>query len=593
MQITPRQSRVGPPSFRRPASTAKAEKYRRQARDIAFVGNVAGQLISMTDKMVEARAQDQYATAITNATEELNNLELKYAQDPDYATHTERYQQDTEGIRSDILETLENDRAQKYFNDWWDAHEESYRIGIAKNAFLAEARHMRYRLEKVNLPKAAQGNNSEGQAEVAVKSLIAGAYAAGHLAQEEREQLQDYWLHQIDVNEVTKTTQDLLYNEGVESAQKFLAADNKLYPEERKSLATEIDARAKALDADARKKREIEIEAIHEDLVHKYYDYDGNKISASDLIEHIKASDLPATDKKSWIDKVLKGIEEPKEEKSRYEVTDPEIEAKVLTYTNRKDKTPDEKELYIMKRLGKGLSNDDVNKYLAKIGKEGVAKAGKTANELTDPDLYMATLKKIVDPKVTLEEVNRDIRENLGADESGNPGLSAESGERLMSWNKEHKKDPVRKQGLQLFTDAYKKGYLDSNELADITEDWQLQIETGDYTAENKIKLAEQMIDKLNEEYLEDRMRGWSKKKEAEEYRAEIGRDLAVGRGELPGLDEYIKYVGSQPVKTGKDDEGNIIFSDGETGYRYNVGLERLEYYDMEKGKWRKVKRQR
>ena len=593
MQITPRQSRVGPPSFRRPVSTTRAEKYQRQARDIAFMGDVGSQLLNITDRMVEARAQDQYATGITNAVEQLNNLELNYAQDPDYTTHVERYQQDTEGIRSDILETMQGvPRAQKYFNEWWDAHEESYRIGIATNAMKAEARHMRYRLD-VNLSKVVKSDNSEGQAEVAVRSLIAGALAAGHLTQEGNEQLLSESLHAIDVNEVTKTTQNLLYNEGVDSAQKFLAADNKLYADERKALSTEIDARAKALDADARKKREIEIEAIHEDLVHKYYDYDGNKISASDLIEHIKASDLPATDKKSWIDKVLKGIEEPKEEKSRYEVTDPEIEAKVLTYTNRKDKTPDEKELYIMKRLGKGLSNDDVNKYLAKIGKEGVAKAGKTANELTDPDLYMATLKKIVDPKVTLEEVNRDIRENLGADESGNPGLSAESGERLMSWNKEHKKDPVRKQGLQLFTDAYKKGYLDSNELADITEDWQLQIETGDYTAENKIKLAEQMIDKLNEEYLEDRMKGWSKKKEAEEYRAEIGRDLAVGRGELPGLDEYIKYVGSQPVKTGKDDEGNIIFSDGETGYRYNVGLERLEYYDMEKGKWRKVKRQR
>ena len=559
---------AGPAGIRKMPVTLAAQSVAQFGETLFRIG------MDSAEKQKRAREISQYSSAKVGILSDFNDFRIELAKDMDYASHEQKANTKLKEIYNSRSREITEPGVKDALKQWYDEKSIGLLFDVRVNANSIEREYMQVKLGE-ELAVAEKTLDQE-----LAEELLVDAQGAGTIFPDDAERERVRIMHSIDYSEaqigVMQNGTTWLYSKD--------APDLPL--NEREEIQKWYETKLKAIEDDEKKARKLELEKIQEDLVTKFYDFDSDKMTMSEFIDYVKQQDLPATEgeasKQWWIDKAVKRIKEPEDEKNRYEVTDPEIEAEVRRYINRKDKTPDEKELYIMKRQGRGLSNDDVNIYLAKIGFEAVPKPkeGKTADELTDSDLFMEITRDILDPNIDSVDVKKKIRENLGADKEGNPGLAAPDAEKLTSWDNEHNKNPVLKQGLQLFTNAHKDGYLDSGELAQITRDWQAQVATGEYTTKGMIELAEKMIADASDKYIEEVIAeredfGWfGKKKKAKKYVAGIEPERKAG-----GAQPAVKKADFKTVFGSKPDDS---FVDPDTGINYYKLNNRLIHYDQD-----------
>ena len=212
-----------------------------------------------------------------------------------------------------------------------------------------------------------------------------------------------------------------------------------------------------------------------------------------------KYSDIETRDQKQLMSMVS---EKPAE--SRWEITDPEIEAQVAQYF-RSDATVRQKKAYIDKRHGSGISNDDYNKYLNQIGFPSKA-VGADSDTVSDPDLYAKYVERILDAGEDEFDVENDLVGDVGADEDGNPRISPKDAKTLATWNRTVKTTPAYDEALDMFSQAYKDEFIDIGQMVDMQKNFEIKAESGDYTPTGLVQEATNMIAEKNEEFIEDEL---------------------------------------------------------------------------------------
>ena len=397
MNIIQYPQRVSPSGFRRPVSTARVEgklaearRYQQQASNISAITGLATDILGIvqhvTEKAKQAREVDQYSNAIMGATEQLNDLKLKYAQDMDYTTQLDRFLEDAEEVNIGIIEGITEPEAQKQYKNWWRKTLENYRIDIAYQAKNLEGAHNFYNL-KSNLGKIPSMVGTVEEKQKMTNVLLSGGLAAGTVDQARAQQMKDEVYHAIDVEEVSKRTLQTLMENGIDEARKYLYSTD--------LSSSEIEKIEKGIKEYEKQVIDIEVGKMAE----LFYTDDG---TIGVTHEMINASRLPEKGDygKIWwhkeLDKELdKKLKEKKDAQAKAEY----------------DSLMDE---WINKANNVNIKNENtVNRFIASIQKSGLKEddEGDIKNIVMDRKRTYETEKKRIeeDEKTRLEGLrNKD-----------------------------------------------------------------------------------------------------------------------------------------------------------------------------------------
>jgi len=424
--------------FRKPRSTIEAEKYRQKAQEkgfertiqgyedqrtaqaISFIGDITQKGLQFADQLIENEAARQLTNAEVMVNKRFDGIAVDLENNPyeekvltgtpehpgvvtQELRHYSVWSEAEDRIKQEVLETITNPRAKKIFEDRYQKI--AYEFG---KALQTDARHKMRVQQRVDLMDNLEYWTQKGNMKKVNEYLSAGK-AGGLLAPDEIDNIRDQSKHTIDYNGLRAEAYNTLYQKGEEDAVKHIRSskDYELSFDDRKKLEklirTEVEI-AKKAEAERHKAARTQQNVTAAQMY-----AEGKDSELWDALEKETKpggafSDLEGGDITKYLNMIESRPkpEEPEEKPSRCEVTEPEIEAKVSTYVNDPEKSQEQKARYIKRYHGEGLSTDDVNKYLDRIGWEERIKPKKEEEkspyETTNPVVEAELLKMWYDP---------------------------------------------------------------------------------------------------------------------------------------------------------------------------------------------------
>jgi len=618
MEIPQRGQQVAPPfvpTYKQPVSTLRAEKhlakareYRYQAHMFSSVLNIAQMGAQVGEKILEAievtdlmkaetivsKRQQEFLLSLTDPyTEEMGARPPGPAPKKPipYEEWEKRTADENLKIKNDVLAEMRLPRSKKTFEERYEkiANDFTYTVAVElRRQEILEAEGIYYASKE-----AAIENNNIAK----VKEYIIGAKAALILSPEDAvKDLQDAE-ERIAYNIAKRAAYSL---GDFEKALQFIHTPemNKVLKENGINPARFTDQAKESLEQQLRVDRSLQLSI--EDREHRKRRVEQNltiadRYAKNDpglvdwLIEETKPggelSDIEDTEYRAWINmiesrpdtvekgkweitdpdveaEVIKYVNDPEKTKQekidfikskhgeglsnddtnrylnklgvpggRWDITDADIEAKVIKYINNPDKTLDEKIAYVKGKHGFGLSNDDTNKYLAKLGQPAGPKAGKSPYEESNPEMLAEVLRMIFDDDYNLPMTEDYIMDNMGPDpETGEPRIAPKDVKSLMPFARTHEKSPAYVRAMKEIDQAFKDGIIDNSQYTAILNEFTREVNQGDKTEEGIVDQMKNLLIQSSEEYAEDVL------EEAEDYRwygrrkkreAEVERYLA------------------------------------------------------------------
>ncbi len=516
MQIPQRGQRVGPVSFRKPVSTldqekhlVKARKHQRTAQDVALIGGLAQDALGVVDNILAVKSATDLMAAETEMVRRKREFMLKLT-DPKNPVPFDEWEsltnEEIASIREDIDSGLNLRRSKEEFGRRYDRWSDDFlteiRVDLQKQTALKSASDFKNSYDNAVLGRDYK--KAKEYVEGVRGWLITNAEADQMLKSAEKT---------IAYNFLAVSAKSIIETQGNQASIDFIYSDkaNEILEGMGINPASlpdrERDAIASRVATDWKNKLAL-VEHEHqvrrtEQLFSAYDEIIAGEFSLEELENERrvggKYSDIETRDQKQLMSMVS---EKPAE--SRWEITDPEIEAQVAQYF-RSDATVRQKKAYIDKRHGSGISNDDYNKYLNQIGFPSKA-VGADSDTVSDPDLYAKYVERILDAGEDEFDVENDLVGDVGADEDGNPRISPKDAKTLATWNRTVKTTPAYDEALDMFSQAYKDEFIDIGQMVDMQKNFEIKAESGDYTPTGLVQEATNMIAEKNEEFIEDEL---------------------------------------------------------------------------------------
>lgn len=593
-------------TFKRPVSTAEQEghlfkagefqqearEHQRTAQTAALVGGLAQDALGVVGNILAVKSATDLMAAETEMIRRKNEFKLKL-NDPNNPVPVEEWNSllDAElaSIRADEEEKLKLRRSKEEFGRRFDRWEDDFRNDIAVDAQV-----------RTELKSESDYNNSFNNAILTGDFKKAKEYTEGVrgwlLSPAQADANIALASKTIAENYLAGLAKNIIETQGHQAAKDFIYSDQANRLLEMKGISPlvlpdrERDAIASRVATDWKNKLAL---VEHEHQVRRteqrftaYDEIIAGTFSLEELANETrlggKYSDIEPGDQKQLMNMVK---EKPAE--SRWEITDPGIEAQVAQYF-RSDATVRQKKAYIDKRHGSGISNDDYNKYLNQIGFPSKA-VGADSNTVSDPDLYAEYVIKILDANIDEFDIENELAGDIGADEDGNPRISPKDAKTLATWNRTVKTTPAYDEALGMFSQAYKDIIIDIDQMVDMQKKFEIKAESGDYTPTGLIQEATNMIAEKNEEFIEDELEKFRvegklfKHKETAEEWIKRHPPEKKDRSPLPPLEEgnisdFVQWRNVEStggnVQAVNLDEGELFSDDdGKTWYMKYGGI--------------------
>ncbi len=187
----------------------------------AFAGKAAEVAADFNEKITFKREQDELINAQLGTLEAVNELKLKYKNDPDYATQAERFQKDKDDILQKISPNIKAERVTEEYNNWFREKSLDWDYDIKNQALDLEISHAK-EINKDELERAASLGDKG-----LVHEILARRVASGVLFLHEAEPLERDYFHRIDLEKARGEAKSMGYAAGIpwasspESRQKY------------------------------------------------------------------------------------------------------------------------------------------------------------------------------------------------------------------------------------------------------------------------------------------------------------------------------------------------------------------------------------
>lgn len=508
-------------------SSYQASKYRYQA-------NLANKVLAITrtgyellERLNEARVADQFGTAITNTTEDLNNLDLEFSRQNDYTEYqqktkerfsqfpeekidysyaqyrTEKYEGSAQKIREQRLEEITNRKAKEAYEKWFRTELVKRGFNVAQDSNKREIQYLGVKLFE-NLDKAVTNLDKK-----LVTILIRGAVADGILYEHDAERYEKEYHHEIDLGVTERIARGMGFEEGIKWLNSDEVPEDLSYEEIKK-----IEGRIRTDWGLALKAEQERHERVRNE-------------------QNILAGQM-----------YIKG-----------ELTLGLLERE----TNAEGIFSD-------------FEDSDVRVWINMLESRATSK-GKDPSEISDPLKRLEFIRLYADPKNTRDFLEKWLRENVGPDEKGDPRLSAEDYLKFYRELDIRKPNLAKNIGLELFKEMEDDGTITKTEHAQLLEQFEESTAGKEYTAEEYRQIAENIADppkrgaikrllgrlvgKTQEEWVEE------KKEEGRLLGVEEQYQEAEKPEEEPGLKEYEVII--------IDQEGNEWIFNKKTGEKRRV----------------------
>ena len=562
MQIPEYNRRVGATGFRKPVSTLESEKHlvkarehQRTAQNISLIGGLAQDTLGVVDNILAVKSATDLMAAETEMAKRESEFFLKL-NDPANPIPFDEWESMTNdelaSIKADEEEKLPLRRSKEEFGRRFDRWEVDFRDRLQVQLRIRTA----------------------GEADSKFRNSYSAAIDDGNYKK---------------VKEYVEGVRGWLLT-SAEADQKLLEAETTIAYN---IASAEIDG----------------FDDIEQGIKHLY---------SKDLNESLKAKGIDRPE--VLTPAIRKAMEKTKREDWRFKQTleterfqnanmEQMEEAQKLTYTGKITSTMIDSgefdRLYPdvtaeQKRILRGI--------IEQRGKESTTKAPQTA-----PEFEVELGIRFADENVSNWELNQLVESWLTPDEQGRL-MTYDDYQSFLTDLKTRRPEPAVIGGYKMFEASRQKENITFSEEAELQNMLNAERLKKDYSPDEILGIAENLLEwmekpnklKRIKNDIDNAAEGKPRAEKKIEKLGEEGELLGIEQTgvELPeeepekpteepiGYQEYMKLTGKQPVKQGVDKEGNAVFFDGETRYRYNVKKDRLEYYDADKGKWRKTKKQ-
>lgn len=594
--------------YRTPKSYVKAEKYAfkaaekgherqmqqfendRIARTINFVGNLTQTAIDFTDKLIQNEAARQLSNAEVIVDQEFNNVKTDLANNPYeqkdvigaegigpgtpkaeaqpqrwILRHDKVWGEAKQKIKDEVLKTLTNPRAKKLFEMRYE--------GVANNfgrELQNDARTIMRNQQKVDSNNNIEYWVSKGRMDK-VNELLAAGRATGLYKPEEIDTIADNARTAIGYVNAKKEAVNRYNIGGFDAAHSYLMSNEtpeNLTTVNRDRIIKEIKTEDEYIKAQREDAETRQTEQLMNDFTMRYTKPDNDVKTLQGLREDVRQSALPYDKKASFIKKIDTDVESllgGEKDKSKWEITDPDTEAKVVDYIRNPDYSKEQKAALIKKYHGKGLSTDDTNKYYGQIGwPESEKTPGKVESDNN-------TLKQL-QPLITDPTVHESTKRNALNDALIKGTLSPTDYRTLESRSRVTSDSPAEKIAYDKADAAYNAKWIDDKQMIDFKQAILKKISTTDYTEEGIRQLADNMLMQMSDKYADAIMEEsglpwnpfwWGKEREQEAIQKYIAEHPPEKKQTQSGsIDDFIIMTGvnKEDVKTVKDTSGNQVF---------------------------------
>ncbi len=430
-------------------SGARVQPVTTAARAVSQFGQALTQAgLMFEEKYRKARMADQLQEASLGVTEDFNNFMLNMEKDPEYEKYEEKFIAFKDATFKRNFSGITDREAQKIFKNDFDSKALNLEYQVKHRAQQLGANHMKVKSIDRRNRIISMGGGQE--AKDALKSELDSALAVGNIFKDDYEIELKNGYYGIALVDAENGAMRIMTTEGIEPAKAWLYSKDapKISLDDRKIIEKRMQTEWDEWENRIEKERQMASDKAQEylwDLLRQ-----GKTENYKQVIDNQPIEVQGASGKLAW-----------------------------------------EKRFDAWIKADKKAREDDT----------------KSTNEKTDEELFLNITKKILDPAIDEFEIKNEIQENTGADESGKARLSATDAEKLTSWVNEHKDNPVFKQALNMFNDAFDEGYVrEPHELAEMTNEYAIKVSSGDYTPAGLIQEAENMLALKSHEYISDKL---------------------------------------------------------------------------------------
>jgi hypothetical protein len=611
--------------YRKPRSTTEAEKYRFKAAEVAhertieslesqreissiyFAGDLLKSSLQIAQNIVKAKEAVEFTKAETEARKALDDLWLRYTSPreeyvspaeqelgkepeprPSHETWGEKFQSDRESIKESTLEKMKSPGAKEEFSLRYERLANATAIKLEDEAQTRTIYALRAEALE-NYDYAVADNDFFRVKEIVYRDVNLGLFNAV-----EGKTLIDGARKRIAYNVAKKAAYSMPYEKGMtfvdspemgEVLKKYGLDPKDLTEEMRDKLLEEIKTEYEYRKAQVKEARKLEIDRINSEFFQRYTEPNIPVGELKKLREDIRKSYLPWKDKEKWVNSIDKDIEdilkeEDEEDETRWEITKPEIDAKVVDYITKPEPSKEQKAKFIKKYHGAGLSTGDVNKYLKQIGWPEEEKSKKPGSE---PQTLIELTDLVLDPTVDYYTKNKAIRDAT-IEKKVTPvdarTLDSRAKSRSVTWYE----DLANEKGNA----AYNQGWIDDKQLANYKKALLEEISTGEYTEKGVLNLADNLLMQYSKDYAGAVLREaegfkwkplrWREKREQEEIERYIAEHPPERKPNIePGsIDDFMMLTGvdKEEVEVTQDSQGNEVL------------LVRGDYFGFMEGAW-------